>query len=56
MKGLKSISNRQTTMVHWIVEFLLLPKEIKRNQIEQVLEPQHPPSEEGIRNRMRLLA
>ena len=55
LKGMKSISNRQTTMVHWIVEFLLLPKEIRRNMIEQVLEPEHPPTEEGLRNRMRLL-
>lgn len=55
LKTLKSISNRQTTMVHWIVEFLLLPKEIRRNHIEQVLEPEHPPTEEGLRNRMRLL-
>ena len=45
LKGLKAITNRQTTMVHWIVEYLLLSKEIRRNMIEQVLEPEHPPTE-----------
>jgi len=45
LKGLKTITNKQTTMVHWIVEFLLLPKEIRRNLIEKVLEPEHPPTE-----------
>jgi hypothetical protein len=55
LKGLKNIQNRQTLFVHWMVEFLSMPKEIKKNHIELILEPEHLPTEEALRNRMKLI-
>lgn len=33
LKNTKSMVNKQLTWYHWIVEYLLIPKEIKKNYI-----------------------
>lgn len=55
VKSLKTFQNRQLLWIHWMVEYLLMPKEIKKNYIESIIEPQSIPTEEQIRNRMKLI-
>ena len=55
LKGAKSLTNRQLTWFHWMVEYLLIPKDVRKNYIEDIIEPELLPTEESIRNRMKLI-
>lgn len=55
LKNTKVLPEKHLTWFHWIVEYLLLPKDIKKNYIENIIEPDLAPSEESVRNRMKLI-
>lgn len=55
LKNTKVMPDKHLTWFSWIVEYVLMPKEIKKNYIENIIEPDSPPTEEAIRNRMKLI-
>jgi hypothetical protein len=41
---------------HWMVEYMLLPKDQRKDCLEAIIEPKSKPSIERVQSRLRMIA
>lgn len=51
----EAINEKEVVMWHWMVEFVMMPKEIKRDYLEGVIEPKNKPTIDSVQSRLKLV-